>query len=247
VILGRRGPADAAFDARELRALAALPSLSLQVDPQELHAAERDGRGKLFAELARYASRSLSDAERTVALRFRRLPVELLGPERVRAVRAEVQEETPAGWCGTGQTEVWPADLVLSALGFRGEPLAGVPFDDDAGVVPSDRGRVAEGLYVTGWLKRGARGLLGTTKADSYETVERMLEDLPRQGSRALQPPRALRARLLERGVRVVGLGDWQRLDRLEVERGRASGQPRRKFAAVSDMLAALDVGGLTH
>jgi ferredoxin--NADP+ reductase len=132
-------------------------------------------------------------------------------------------------------------------VGFRGEPLAGVPFDDDAGVVPSDRGRVAEGLYVTGWLKRGARGLLGTTKADSYETVERMLEDLPRQASRALRPASRLRALLGERRVRVVGLGDWQRLDRLEVERGRTRGQPRRKFAAVSEMLAALDDGGSTQ
>jgi ferredoxin--NADP+ reductase len=249
VILGRRGPAEAAFDPRELKSLGALPDLSIRVDPRDLGAAEWDGgeRSKLFDVLSAYASSSPPDTGRTVTLRFRLSPVELVGPEHVRAIRVESRQKTLTGWCGTGQTEVLAADLVLSAVGFRGEPLAGVPFDAGAGVVPSDRGRVGDGLYVTGWLKRGARGLLGTTKADSYETVERMLEALPHEGRRGLGPPSGPRGRLLERGVRVVGLDDWHRLDRLEVARGRVSGQPRRKFASVSEMLAALDVGGLTH
>jgi ferredoxin--NADP+ reductase len=98
------------------------------------------------------------------------------------------------------------------------------------------------GLYVAGWIKRGPTGVIGTNKPDVLETVEAMLED--RAAGRLLQPAfpdvAAAEATVRAGEPRCVTYGDWSRLDRLEVERGRPAGRPRVKLTSVEDMLAAL-------
>jgi ferredoxin--NADP+ reductase len=93
---------------------------------------------------------------------------------------------------------------------------------------------------VSGWIKRGPSGVIGTNKPDSHETVASLLEDLPRLAPCPQPDPGPLRDLLAGRGVRVVTFEDWQRLDANEVERGRGKGKPREKFTSVQDMVRFL-------
>mgnify|MGYP000129581501 CR=1 FL=1 len=98
------------------------------------------------------------------------------------------------------------------------------------------------GEYVVGWIKRGPRGIIGTNKPDSQETVDVLLEDLHAGNLHKIEvPPRAVLERLLsERRRDFVSYEDWQLIDLLEQERGRASGdRPRVKFSRVEEMRSA--------
>ena len=130
-------------------------------------------------------------------------------------------------------------------MGYRGIPIEGVPFDDKAGKIPNLDGRVdaAPGQYVVGWAKRGPSGLIGTNRADSVETVKRMLEDAAagKFTSASVSPePEAVPALLRARGVRYVDFREWKSLDGLELAKGKLLGKIREKFTRVSDMLDAL-------
>ena len=137
----------------------------------------------------------------------------------------------------------------MRAVGYRSLPLPELPFDDRGGVIPNLGGRVLDpargetipGLYVAGWVKRGPTGLIGSNKPDGLETAQAMLAD---RATTALAPAAdcaAIDETLAAHGVRVVDFPAWQRLDRLEIERGRRDGRPRVKFGAIAEMLAALD------
>src|SRR5262249_1107482 len=150
----------------------------------------------------------------------------------------------------TGQLEEIPVGLVFRSVGYKGLALPGVPFDERAGVIPNDKGRILDpetkrpqvGQYVAGWIKRGPSGVIGTNKPDAAETVAAMLEDA---GAGATLKPSARDAAAIDRLVRerqprCVSYEDWKTLDRLEMERGRADGRPRVKFCTVEDMWKAL-------
>ena len=131
-----------------------------------------------------------------------------------------------------------------------GHQLPGVGFDDRTGVIPNRKGRCVigddplPGLYVTGWIKRGPSGIIGTNRADSVEqTVASILEDLPKV--RAIPKPGAagLREHSPSQGVRIVGYGEWQKIDAAERARGQPMGKPREKFTVVPEMIAAIDAG----
>jgi ferredoxin/flavodoxin---NADP+ reductase len=150
----------------------------------------------------------------------------------------------------TDRFEELPAGLVFRSVGYRGVPIPGVPFHDAWGVILNDKGRVLEpdsreprvGEYVAGWIKRGPSGVIGTNKPDAAETVACMVEDSAR--GRLLAPAEpdgeAVLALVRQRQPQWISWADWQRLDALETERGRASGRPRVKFTRVEEMLAAL-------
>ncbi|MBM4363555.1 MAG: FAD-dependent oxidoreductase, partial [Deltaproteobacteria bacterium] len=241
VLLGRRGAAHAAFAVKELADVAELPGVHLSVDEAVVRAelesgAALDGptRRKLEFLAAQAAKPPPADATRRVVLRFLASPVALLGDAgRLRAVRIEENRLEPAAdgsssARGTGRTAELDCGLVVRAVGYRGLALPGVPFDERAGLVPNEGGRVTDAgvvvprLYVAGWIKRGPSGVIGTNKADAAATVDRMMEDLP-----ALTPrdpsstPAAVDALLRERGVRVVDWEAYRALDAREREDGR--------------------------
>ena len=262
VLLGRRGPAQAAFDQTEIFDIAELDGVDVIVDRDQARAAAADTSGldaaarKNVKYLNELAERGSTGAERRVILRFLVSPVELCGQDRVEAVRIEQNElvtrpDGSASARGTGRFETLESGLVMRSIGYYGTALAGAPFDERAGTIPNDRGRVTEGkggsvipgLYVVGWIKRGPTGLIGTNKNDAKETAELMLEDA-RALDREMSEPRAARAveeLLGDRGVRVVGYAEWRRLDELESKSGKELGKVREKFCSVEAMLAALD------
>ncbi|MCU0281511.1 MAG: FAD-dependent oxidoreductase [Acidimicrobiia bacterium] len=265
VLLGRRGPAQAAFSTKELKELGELEGVDVVVDPAELEldeltAADVAGhpdraRDQNLEVLRGLAARPLRGHERRIVMRFLISPVELLGRERVEAVVVAPNElyRSDDGSLRPRQTlgrETVIAPLCFRAIGYQGVPLPGIPFDAMAGVIPNERGRIRDpatgrrvlGEYVVGWIKRGPRGIIGTNKPDSQETVDALLEDL-REGllEKAEVPRREVLERLLhERREDYVSYEDWQLIDMLEQERGHAQGAPRVKFSRVEEMLRAL-------
>ncbi len=266
-VLGRRGPAQSAFTNPEIRELGEMEDAEVIVAPEEV---ELDPLSRTWVEsgesrtatrnievLSAYSRRPPAGHRRRIIMRFLTSPVEILGDDRVEAIRL-VRNELQARGNGylsaraTGIFETLPVGLVFRSVGYRGVPLPGIPFYDAWGIIPNAHGRVlseqdseetVRGLYVVGWIKRGPSGVIGTNKPDAVETVNMLLEDLAT--TRLWQPdapaPAAIDALLQERGLRPVSFADWERLDTLEQERGAALGRPRLKYSRVADMLAALD------
>jgi ferredoxin/flavodoxin---NADP+ reductase len=135
--------------------------------------------------------------------------------------------------------------LVFRSIGYRGVAIPGLPFDDTLGTVPHkhgrvlDRGETVPGLYVTGWLKRGPTGIIGTNRADSVETVAGLLADLSKGCDREKRGAEAVGELLERRGVRVFDYQNWSMLDTAEIARGKPKGKPREKFTRIDEMLAA--------
>jgi ferredoxin--NADP+ reductase len=146
---------------------------------------------------------------------------------------------------GTGEEETLDVGLVVRAIGYSAEPIPGLPFDEATGTVPNEGGRVLRdgvpvpGAYVTGWIKRGPSGVIGTNKGDAVETVRNLLDDLPTLPAPAHPEPEALRAALAAHGVRPVDWTAWLRLDAEEVRRGGPRGAQRVKVAELAEMLDA--------
>jgi ferredoxin--NADP+ reductase len=266
-LLGRRGPAQAAFTPQELKEFGELADADVRVDPADLaldpaseaEAAASPQRRKNLALLRELAQHPPQGRGRVLHLRFCVSPVEILADE-AGAVRAMVLERNrlearPDGTVAarpTGETETLEVGLVLPAIGYAGDPIPGVPFDERGRLVANVDGRVCDpvtraavpNLYVAGWARTGPQGLIGAHKAGSAEVVGRLLDDW-RAGSvdeRVLPPREAIDALLAQRGVAVVGFSDWKRLDDVEVARGARRGAPRDKISDVASMLELLGV-----
>jgi ferredoxin--NADP+ reductase len=252
VLLGRRGPAQAAFDQGELEAIADLPGVAVRVDGDVSFSDEAQlpaPARKNLAYLARLTLQPASDAPRVLRLRFLASPIEILGHEgRVRAVRVADNRLVGSGPLvraePTGAMWELAAGLVIRSVGYRGHAVPGLPFDAQRNVIPSSAGRVTSlggepqaGLYVSGWIKRGPTGLVGTNKADSKETVDLLLRDA--DALRARKPTLDVDELLDARGVKIVTFAGYQRIDAAEKTRGAALGKVRDKLTRVPDMLAA--------
>ena len=256
VVLGRRGPAQAAFTSAELRELGHLDGVDLRVDDVELDPlssrwlAERGTfTARKNVELLReYAARPARiDAARRIDLRFLVSPVEVRGEDRVEQVvvrRNEIVEDERGllrARATDAPTETIECGLVLRSVGYQAVPLPGVPFDERSFVLPNERGRVAglPGVYTVGWIKRGPTGILGTNKRDAEETIACLAEDL-RAGLLPEPPEREpIDALLAERDVDVVTAEGWRAIDGLELERGRSTQRPRVKLASRDELLSA--------
>jgi ferredoxin--NADP+ reductase len=252
VLLGRRGPAQAAFDQGELEAIADLPGVGVAVDADVSFADEADlpsAARKNLAYLARLKLEGVGTAERVLKLRFLASPVELLGQAgRVRALRVEDNRLVGAGPHVRAEPtgKIWELEtgLVIRSVGYRGQAVPGMPFELKRNVIPSSAGRVTDlqgqpqpGFYVAGWIKRGPSGLIGTNKADSRETVDLLLRDA--EALRSRTPTLDAAELLASRGVKVVTFADYQRIDAAEKARGAERGKVRDKLERVPDMLAA--------
>jgi len=263
VVLGRRGPAQAAFTSAELRELGRLDGVGLRApDGAELDPVSRewlDTEGTFTARknvelLSEFAARPpQAGAARSIELRFLTSPVEIFGERRVEGVTVRrnqiVRAEDgrlaarPAG----DETETIECGLVLRSVGYRAVPLPDVPFDESYFVLPNERGRVlasdgdpVPGVYTVGWIKRGPTGILGTNKRDAEETVACLVEDL--NAGTLAEPERpgrdAVDALLAERNPSLVTAEGWRAIAAHELERGRAEDRPRVKLASREELLA---------
>lgn len=260
VVLIRRGPAEMKMSLSELEEIDGLAGVEIVLDKAQIDAAAGDGvdippaMKKTLEYFATIANRPRRGEPKTVHIRFLCSPKEFVGRDgRVEKVVIEKNELVLADngtseARGTGKFEEIEAGLALEAIGYRGAAVPGLPFDARRGVIPNERGRVVSdgralrGCYVSGWIKRGPQGLIGSNRADSVETVNSMLADAAegKLGDPTDEPDQLLE-RLRGNGVRIVDFDDWRRLDAREVAAGARSGRVRTKFRSAEEMLAALD------
>lgn len=266
-ILGRRGPAQAAFTNPEIRELGELEGAEITVPNEEAEldplseAALEESQDKLTMKkveiIQDYAERDLVGKSKKLILRFLVSPTEMISDEdgKVKAMRLVKNElyKTENGSLRprpTDQYEEIPVGLVFRSVGYRGIALPKVPFNNRWGVIHNDRGRILNsetnepipGLYTAGWIKRGPTGVIGTNKPDAVETVDHMIEDaLDGKSFTPSHPePEAIEKLISERKPNYVSFSDWQKLDELETAKGEAQGRPRVKFTSVEEMMAAL-------
>jgi ferredoxin--NADP+ reductase len=259
VVLGRRGPAQAAFTNPELLELGDMTDADVFVDPGD---AELDPLSKAFIEseaahttakknvdiLGGYAAREAVGKRRRIVLRFLVSPVEILGSDRVEGIRF-VHNELVEGDDGairpraTEVTEELDCGLVFRSIGYRGTRVPGVPFDETRCVIPNENGRILErtGEYAVGWIKRGPTGIIGTNKRDAQETVDALLEDLDsdRLGVPADPDRDSMEALIAERQPDAVSYAGWEAVDRVEREAGEPHGRPRVKLCSFEELLEA--------
>ncbi|MBM7055978.1 FAD-dependent oxidoreductase [Streptomyces durocortorensis] len=259
VVLGRRGPEDAAYTRSELLALKHLPGVELVVDDHDprtaaaIDAAGAGDRAGVLKGLARVRTDAASPAggERRIVLRFHSEAVEVLGDGgAVRSVRVTDgggQRDGGGERDGDGAADL-SAGLLLRAIGYRGLPVPGLPFDEASGTVPHEGGRVAglPGSYVVGWIKRGPSGGIGANRTCAAETVGTLLADavagtLPA----ATGDAKAFRRLARQRNRRVVDARGLAAIDRAERDRGRRDGRPRVKLATVEELVATARSGRL--
>jgi NADPH-dependent glutamate synthase beta subunit-like oxidoreductase len=242
-VFGRRGPSQVKFTPIELRELGDIPGVDVLVyeedfprdlSSEQLLAASTNQVKVMTRTLNGWLARQPTGASRRLHLHFLHSPVEIYGTDRVEGMLFERTEPTGDGGVrGTGEILDYPVQAVYRAVGYRGSALAQIPFDETAGVIPNDGGRVLDasgapipGLYTTGWIKRGPVGLIGHTKSDALETVTRLLEDIrpPLQAGRPAED--AILALLEERGIHFTTWAGWLALDAHERALGEADPSP---------------------
>lgn len=251
VIIGRRGPRDAAFSAGEFLALGHLPGVDVIVDSAGLEDyPDHDIETALKLEIAReYVDREQIAGNKRIVFRFLTSPVEFVGTERVEGVRI-----VPNALSETGQlvarelsdAELIEASLALRSIGYTGRAVPGLPFDETEGRIPNDCGRVRDqggetvtGVYVTGWIKRGPEGVIGTNRTCAQETVTALWEDYnDGRLSRDVKDAQAIESLLAERKVQQVDWNGWCAIDAAERERGLPLARPRVKVTDTAEMLA---------
>ena len=203
--------------------------------------------------LSDYSGREPVGKHRSIVLRFLVSPVEILGEdcvEGIRIVRNELHQDDDGALRPrpTDQTEDIDCGLVFRSIGYRGVPLADLPFDEGRAVIPNDGGRIVDpesgpvtGEYVVGWIKRGPTGIIGTNKKDAQETVDRVLEDAT--AGNLLEPshpePDEIEALLSERKPDHVTYAGWEAIDRAEKGAGEPHGRPRVKLTTTEELLEA--------
>ena len=264
VILGRRGPAQAAFTNPEVRELGELIDADIVIDESEcdldevsrefMDSDEADPTTRRNVDLfTGFSKREPEGKNKRVVMRFLRSPVEIEGDGKVERVvigRNELErDETGAIKArDSGERETIECGLVFRSIGYKGVPVEGIPFSEKRGIIPNEGGRVVEegeqvpGLYVVGWIKRGPSGVIGTNKKDAQDTVDNLLADV--EAGKLPEPelasdPGAIESLLAERKPEHVTFPGWQAIDAAEVAAGEPKGRPRVKFIRVDEMLEA--------
>ena len=247
LVVGRRGPVQAAWTPVEVGELGELAGADVIVDPADLaldeaSAAELEAAAptvrRNVEHLRAYAEREPGGKPRTIRLRFFSSPVALHGDGRVEAIELVRNQLVGGRAVPTEERETIPCGIVFRSVGYQGVPLPGLPFDEGSATIPNEGGRVAPGLYVAGWIKRGPSGVIGTNKKDATETVALLLED----AHAGLLPNRSegtLEALLEERGVEAVLYAGWEAIDAAERVAGEPHGRPRVKLCSWDALLAA--------
>jgi NADPH-dependent glutamate synthase beta subunit-like oxidoreductase len=244
-LLGRRGPVQAAFTTKELRELGELEDVDVVVSPADVEldpvseaALAGDRVATRNVEVVKeWAGRTPSGKPRRLHVRFLTRPVRLVGEGHVAAVEVErTRIDETGGAVGTGEFETIQAQVVVRSVGYRGVGLPGLPFDERRNVIPSVDGRIVAGVdssevlargYVTGWIRRGPSGIIGTNKKDAAATVASVLADSATMPSAPGDGRAGLEVLLAERGVTPITFAGWENIDAAEIALGAERGRDR--------------------
>ena len=249
-LIGRRGPVEASFTNAELSEFAELERCVALVDPAQLPAALPDDFDPKAAKaveknletLRGYAENAADSKPIRLHIMFCASPAAILGENgTVTGLRLEKNQIADGRATGTGETFDLDAQTVISAIGYRSQSIEGMPFDEGRGIVSNEEGRVEDGVYTSGWCKRGPQGVIPANRADSMGVAKQIIADLEANtpaGDKA--GFNKIAALLDERNVRTVAFADWQTINEAEVSRAEGD-KPREKFNRIPEMLALLD------
>jgi ferredoxin--NADP+ reductase len=264
LVLGRRGPAQAAFTNPEVRELGEMTQADVIIDPADMELDEHsrawvdsedcDPTNRRNVEIfTEFSQRQPEGKKQRIELRFLASPVEIDGDGKVERIvigRNElVSEDGSIRAKDTGERETIECGLVLRSIGYKGVPIEGVPFDERRGLIPNDHGRVTDesgnqvpGLYASGWIKRGPSGVIGTNKKDSQDTIDSVFADLEAGSipdAELAGDRTAIETLLTERKPDHITFTGWEAIDAAEVAKGEPLGRPRVKFCSVEEMVDA--------
>lgn len=258
-MIGRRGPAQAAFTNAEIKELGELEECAItipgtegaldEVSKKNLEAHPDSGVSKNLEIMKDYLDKTTDGKRKKMVLRFLWSPVELKGRDGVEEIvlQKNILVQDADGNIkakGTEVKETIPVGLVFRSIGYKGIALKDVPFDDKKGIIPNAHGRITElngtvivGEYTAGWIKRGPSGVIGTNKPDALESVNMLLEDVKSGHIHPIDQTASTAEWLQSKKIRFVTFADWLKIDKAETEKGMASGRPRIKFTRIEDML----------
>jgi ferredoxin--NADP+ reductase len=260
-VVGRRGPAQVKFTPKELREFENLELCQTLIDSEEmllnpesaieLEDKSNSAQRKIYEQLSKLAALEHSNKARNCHFTFLKSPKELLGTghlEKVVFERNQLSGDAlQQSARGTGETLELETGLLFRSIGYRGIAMPGLPFDEQRGLFPNMDGRILEnqlalpGLYVTGWIKRGPTGIIGTNRADSVATVQSLLEDLQTLDTGTEKSGADGVCNLLQtRNVRYVSFEEWGKIDQSEIDRGQPKNKPREKYTYINEMLDLL-------
>jgi len=263
ILMGRRGPAQAAFTLKEVKEMGVLEDASSITLPEEMTLDEHSAAqleetpdrmvSKKLDVLNTFIGGTNESGSRTCQIRFLVSPTAIHGDENggVQSIDVVRNRLVPSdsGRLSARSTDErfnWPVGLVFRSVGYRGVALPDIPFNDSWGVIHNESGRITdadgnvmEGCYAGGWIKRGPTGVIGTNKPDAVETVKCMIEDLG-SGNHFNPVHEDASEMVFARQPATFTYADWQKLDEMESSRGETQGRPRVKFTSVQEMEAAL-------
>ncbi len=262
-LVGRRGPLQMACTDKELKELGEIPNVDVLLRPEDLALTKEEnewleqapkGTRRNFEILKEFSERFSNlpnnNSNKRIHIRFFLSPIEISGETEVSGIRfvknilsgdLDKRLATP----GTDTEEI-PCDLVFRSVGYLGQGIPGIPFDEKRGIYPNEKGRILQngtflkGLYTSGWIKRGPSGVIGTNKADSVETVLSLVEDLEELAKHEIKPSPELWDRLLNEKHFLSDFQDWKEIDREERTRGEQLGKVSHKFRTQEEMISFL-------
>ncbi len=258
-LIGRRGPVQAAFTPAEVRELLHLPKVDAVMRASDLeldeHSKEELSKASRNTKLNMEILQQIHDQgdrgnPRKLQLCFLISPTKIVGSERVEGLELVHNEIVKEGGVlkakATDEVMHLNVDMVFRSIGYRGEAIPGLPFDDRRGTIPNDQGQLLDGVdgkllnqeYTAGWIKRGPSGVIGTNKQDAMETVSRLKQNW--QTSQTSQPKLVqddLLDLLKQKKIQFVSFEDWKKLDKFELEQGQLIGKSRQKICEVEEML----------
>lgn len=261
-VIGRRGPAQAAFTAVEIREFAELADCHPVVEEKDLqlnYASQQEiedprnaPKKKNYEIMQHFLELDPGNKQKRIFMHFLKSPAAIYGDSSGRVNRIFLEKNRLIGEPGVqkaqgiGEKERINCGIIFRSIGYRGVPIKGLPFSDQAGIIPNAHGRVSDsevvfpGLYTVGWIKRGPSGIIGTNKPDSDETVQNLLEDIAIINPCKNPSNEQFIEFLKEKNIRFVTFADWKKIDAIEIERGQALGKPREKITSIEEMLACL-------
>jgi len=238
VLLARRGPETVACTSPELLALTQLRGIDVVTETTDFNRSQTpaDYGARINLRLLRDLSDRTLRGDKRIVFKFHTAPAAVIGAGgRVTGLRTcdtRPEETRPSGCAGEA---VLDTRLLLRSIGYRGQPVAGIPFDAASGTAPNTQGRVAPGVYVTGWFKRGPSGVIGTNKYDAAETISALIED----ADTLVSPPADAFATLVtERAPGAIQMNGWTHIDAHERHTGVREGRPRVKLTDSEQMFA---------
>jgi len=253
-VFGRRGPAQVKFSPLELRELGELDDVDMILYDEDFDYDEASKNAiasnkqvmVIDKVLNQWRTRETGSASRRLHLHFYAKPLEVLGDGKVEAFRWERTEpDGEGGVRGTGEIRELPIQAIYRAVGYFGSPLEGIPFDERRGVIPNREGMVIDdadepvnGVYATGWIKRGPVGLIGHTKSDAMETIRNVINDQANWWNPERPDEESIQELLAERGIEYTNLDGWHNLDEHEIALGEAVGRARIKVVPREEMVA---------